>query len=323
MDLTLGEFGRIACYLAPLAAGAPGALGLTDDAALIEGGRVVTLDSAVEGVHFLPADPPDLVARKLLRRNLSDIAAMGAEPESYLLAMILPARCDDGWVERFAAGLAEDQRTYGVTLIGGDSTATPGPITLSVTMIGRVGPAGAVLRSGARPGDLVYVSGTIGDAALGLLSATGRLPGLPRAAAAFLEDRYRLPQPRMALGAALAGIATAMIDVSDGLVADLGHICETSGVGATVRADALPLSDAAAEVLAEAPALLETVLTGGDDYELLFTVPAAAVGAAAAAAEAAGTAVAAIGCMEGQGSPRILDRDGMPIPLARTGYRHV
>ncbi|HLY55407.1 MAG TPA: thiamine-phosphate kinase [Stellaceae bacterium] len=318
----LGEFERIARFLAPLTAGAPGALGLTDDAALLGEGRVVTVDAIVEGVHFLPADPPDLVARKLLRVNLSDIAAMGAEPESYLLAMALPSRCGDRWIEGFATGLAADQPLFGVTLIGGDSTATPGPITLSVTMIGRARPPGPVLRSGATPGDIIYVSGTIGDGALGLLAATGRLPGLATAAASFLEDRYRLPQPRTALGPALAGVATAMIDVSDGLVADLSHICETSGVGGVIRADALPLSDAASEVLAEAPSLIETVLTGGDDYELLFTAPAAAGDAVARLAAAGRTPVAAIGRIVRGGGVVVVDRDGCPLPLARMGYRH-
>ncbi len=195
MPAELGEFGRIARFLAPLAAGAPGALGLTDDAALIAlapGERlVITADAIVEGVHFLPEDPPDLVARKLLRCNLSDLAAMGAVAQSYVMTMALPKRCDDAWVERFAAGLAVDQAEFGIALLGGDSVSTPGPIALSVTAFGRVAAGREIRRSGAQPGDILYVSGTIGDGALGLLAATGRLVGLDPAERDYLADRYR------------------------------------------------------------------------------------------------------------------------------------
>jgi thiamine-monophosphate kinase len=270
-DESLGEFGRIARYLAPLAAD-PGAIGLVDDAAELGHGLIATADAIVEGVHFLPSDPPELIARKLLRVNLSDLAAKGATPLHYLLTMALPARCDDRWVERFAAGLAEDQQLFGIVLMGGDSVSTPGPVTLSVTAIGRAAPGGMVRRGGARAGDELWVSGTIGDGALGLLAATGQLMEPD----GYLAGRYRLPEPRVALGPALAGLVHAMMDVSDGLVGDLEHMATASGAAATVDAIAVPLSDATAAAVASDPSLFATVLTGGDDYELLFAAPAAA-----------------------------------------------
>jgi thiamine-monophosphate kinase len=318
---TLGEFGRIERFFAPLAAGAPGALGLVDDAALIEvapGYRlVVTADAVVENVHFLPDDPPELVARKLLRCNLSDLAAMAATPESYVLTMALPKRCDDRWVERFATGLGTDQAEFGVRLLGGDSVSTPGPITLSVTAFGRVAEGGEVRRSGARPGDIVYVSGTIGDGALGLLAATGRLVGLDPRERDYLADRYRLPRPRIALGIALSGVASAMMDISDGLVGDLEHIAAASGVAAVIDAAQVPLSIAATSVLVEEVEHVETVLTGGDDYELLFTAPPDA-----ALPAIQDIPVTAIGRIETGSGVRVLDRDGSTLPLQRRGFRH-
>jgi thiamine-monophosphate kinase len=320
----LGEFGRIRQYLAPLAAKAPGALGLTDDAALIQPPPgemlVVTADALVEGVHFLPDDPPDLIARKLLRCNLSDLAAMAATPSAYVMTMALPKRCDDRWVERFAAGLALDQAEFGVTLLGGDSVSNPGPIALSVTAFGHAPPDRITRRGGARPGDLVYVSGTIGDGALGLLAATGRLFELEPEERDFLADRYRLPRPRLALGTALGGVASAMMDISDGLVGDLDHLAAVSHVAATVEAVALPLSGAAASALALDPDHLETILTGGDDYELLFT--AAPDADIAAIGAKLGIAVTPIGRIAAGAGVTIVDRDGAALTLVRRGYRH-
>jgi thiamine-monophosphate kinase len=324
MPAELGEFGRIRQLLAPLAAGAPGALGLGDDAALIAlppgETLVVTADALVEGVHFLPDDPPDLVARKLLRCNLSDLAAMAAVPLAYVMTMALPGRCNDGWVREFAQGLAADQAEYGIHLLGGDSVSTPGPITLSVTAFGRVAAGGEVRRGGARAGDILYVSGTIGDGALGLLAATGRLSGLDPGERRYLADRYRLPRPRVTLGAALAGAASAMIDISDGLAGDLDHLAEASGVAAIVEAARVPLSAAAASVLADEVGWIETVLGGGDDYELLFTAPPEAD--IAERARRAAVPVTAIGRIEAGAGVRILDRDGAPLALARRGFRH-
>jgi thiamine-monophosphate kinase len=320
-----GEFGRIARYFAPLAA-TPGALGLTDDAALLSPAMgeelVVTADALVEGVHFLPGDPPDLIARKLLRCNLSDLAAMAARPFAYVLTMALPGRCDDLWVERFAHGLGEDQAAFGITLLGGDSVSTPGPISLSLTAFGLVRSGTAVRRNGARAGDLVYVSGTIGDGALGLLAATGQLDGIDLDHRHWLADRYRLPQPRVTLGPALAGLASAMMDISDGLVGDLDHIAETSYVAAVIEAPRVPISAAAASVLALDPGLLETILTGGDDYELLFTIRPDAVAELQRCAAEAGVPVTAIGRIDAGEGVRVLDRAGCDLALSRRGFRH-
>jgi thiamine-monophosphate kinase len=236
-----GEFEFIARHLRPLAT-ARGALALTDDAALLEPapGRQLVLakDAMVAGVHFFAADPPGQIAQKLLRVNLSDLAAMGAAPLGYLLALARPKEITDAWLAEFCAGLAADNAAFEVPLLGGDTVSTPGPLTLSLTAIGELPRGTALLRAGARAGDDVWVSGTLGDAALGLKVLQGALPAA-EPARAFLIERYRLPQPRLALGEALRGIASAAIDISDGLVADLGHILEVSGVGAELRVDAL------------------------------------------------------------------------------------
>lgn len=320
----LGEFERIARFFAPLAG--PGALGLLDDAALIDPlpGRqlVVTADAIVAGVHFLPDDPPDLIARKLLRVNLSDLAAMAASPLYYLMTTALPPSYGEEWLAGFAAGLAADQTAFGVSLLGGDSVATPGPATLSLTAIGSVAAGQAVRRNGALPGDTIYVTGTIGDAALGLAVLTGGLDVRDPAERDFLAARYRLPQPRLATGAALAGLAHAMQDVSDGLVADLGHICAVSGVAGVIDAAALPLSPAARHALDRNPGLLPRILTGGDDYELLFTSSGDHAAAVAALAQPSGPPITPIGRIVAGSGVRVLDRAGKDIVLATQGFRH-
>ncbi|HWK45690.1 MAG TPA: thiamine-phosphate kinase [Stellaceae bacterium] len=322
---SLGEFGRIARFFTPLATD-PDAFGLTDDAALLRPtpGRelVVTVDAMVEGVHFLPDDPADLVARKLLRVNLSDLAAMAAVPVGYVLTTALPAHRDDAWLAGFAQGLALDQASFGIRLLGGDSVSTPGPVMLTVTAFGEVELGRAVRRNGARPGDFVWVTGTIGDGALGLLAATGRLSDAPRRHQDFLADRYRLPQPRSTLGPALAGLATAMLDISDGLAGDLGHIAQTSGVAAEIDAAAVPLSAAASAVLAADPTRLSLVLSGGDDYELLFTAPAAAARALERLAVSHGVPITPIGRIAAGRGVTVRDADGGEIALSRGGYRH-
>ena len=320
----LGEFGRIAKFFAPLAG--PGGLGLKDDAALVEcaPGRqlVVTVDAIVEGVHYLPDDPPDLVAKKLLRVNLSDLSAKGARPLHYLLVTALPARLGDDWVARFAAGLGDDQRRYGLALLGGDSVATPGPAMLSLTALGDVASGAEIRRSGAKPGDRVWVSGTIGDAWLGLKVLRGDYPALAAADRDFLTARFRLPEPRVALGPRLAGLAHAMCDISDGLVADLGHLCEASGMGATVSLAAVPLSAAARRLMASDPALPVSLATGGDDYELLFAAPQAASEAIAALAGELDLPLAAIGTIEEGAGVRLVDAAGSQISVASGGWTH-
>ncbi len=320
----LDEFQRIARFSAPLAA--PEALGLLDDVAIIPGPPgeeyVLKTDAIVEGVHFLPDDPAEQVAQKLLRVNLSDLAAKGATPFGYLLMTALPKARDEAWLEQFAQGLKADQATYGIGLLGGDSVATPGPTTLSLTAIGRVAAGRALLRRGARAGDLVFVSGTIGDAALGVLAAKGRDLGVTPLDRAFLIYRYRLPQPRLNLGARLAGVASAAMDISDGLVADLGHLCDVSGVAGVIEAARVPLSLSGQAVLALDPAHLQTVLGGGDDYELLFTAPPAAEARLQELSRAAGVAVTAIGRIEAGQGVKVLDGGGAEIALATKGYEH-
>lgn len=321
----LDEFERIARFFAPLAA--PEALGLLDDVALIEGppGQqyVLKTDTIVEGVHFLANDPADQVAQKLLRVNLSDLAAKGAVPVGYLLTTSLPRERDEAWLECFAAGLARDQVEFGIALLGGDSVATVGPVTLSLAAIGKVGSGRAVLRSGAKPGDHVFVSGTLGDGALGLQALRGELAGLKEAERAHLVDRYRLPRPRLTLGQRLAGVATAMMDISDGLIADLGHICTASRVGAVVEASLLPLSSAAASAINATPALLSAALAGGDDYELLFTAPPAKATMLARLAEETKVAMTRIGDIDrGSAGVRVLDASGTLLKFPSGGYRH-
>lgn len=320
----LGEFERIARFFAPLAA--PGGLGLRDDAALIDGPPgeqyVLTADAIVEGVHFLSDDPPDQVAQKLLRVNLSDLAAKGAVPVGYLLTTALPAARDEEWLAAFAAGLAADQERYGIGLLGGDSVATEGPVTLSLTALGRVPSGRAVLRRGARPGDLVYVSGTLGDAALGLAVLRGDLTGLTAAAQAFLADRYRLPQPRLGLGGRLVGVANAMMDISDGLVADLGHLCAASGVAGVIEAARTPLSAAAHAAVVIESARFMAGLSGGDDYELLFTASAGSGDALDVIAREAGVAITMIGRIEAGAGVTVLDAEGAAMTVTVAGYRH-
>jgi thiamine-monophosphate kinase len=310
------EFSLIGRHFRPLAG--PGALDLRDDAALLipPPGRelVLTVDAMVAGVHFLPDDPPDLVGRKLLRVNLSDLAAKGAVPLSYLMTVSTPKDTADDWFAGFAAGLAQDQATYGVTLLGGDTTSTPGPISLSLTIIGHVAPGTAIHRFGARDGDGIWVTGTIGDGALGLAVARGKIID----PTGFLLNRYRLPQPRV--GLQLAGIASAGMDVSDGLVQDLGHICRASELAAEITIDSVPLSDAAR---AAGPDWLTTCLTGGDDYELLLAIPPDRSEALQAAAARAGIAVTRIGHLH-SGPPEVMVRQasGEPLALTKGGWSH-
>lgn len=323
------EFGLIAEIFAPLAARYPGALGLTDDAAFIaaEPGfdTVATMDAMVAGVHFLPDDPPDLVARKLIRVNLSDLAAKGAVPTLIMLAAAFPKDVGRDWLTRFGCGLAEDVAAFGLALIGGDTVATPGPLTLTLTALGRIEAGRGLLRSGARPGDQVWVSGTLGDSALGLKAIRGELAGLSAEHGAFLADRYRLPLPRVTLGPRLVGLAGASMDISDGLVQDLGHICRTSAVAAQIDAGKLPLSTAVSAALALDQSLLASVLTGGDDYELLFTAPPSVAGVLRALSEELALPLSAIGRIveaEAETPVRVLGADGEAMNVARGGWRH-
>ena len=298
----MDEFGLIARYFAPLATGAE-ALGLKDDAALLTPPPgmqlVITADALNAGVHFLGTEDPALIARKALRVNLSDLAAMGAAPWRYFLTLALPAATDAAWFERFAAGLAEDQETFGIALAGGDTTATHGPLSLSITALGLVPAGQALTRAGAQAGDYIYVSGPLGLAALGLQ----QLQSSPSPPPHISITAYLLPTPRIDRGIALRGIATACMDISDGLVQDLGHLCAASGVGAEIRAESVPRGAAS----------LEQALSGGDDYELLFTLPPE---------HKAPEGCARIGVITQGSGVKVLDGEGNDITPARRGYTH-
>jgi thiamine-monophosphate kinase len=323
-----GEDSLIARYFRPLAT-EPGAFGLADDAAILKASAddlVLKTDAVVEGVHFLPQDPPDTVARKALRRNLSDLAAKGATPAGFLLTLALRS-ADDAWLAPFARALGEDADSFRCPLMGGETVSTPGPLMVSITALGRV-PAGKMVhRSGARPGDRVVVTGTIGDAALGLGILRGRRLasafGKDEAAALQLVERYRVPQPRTSLAATLRDHAHAAMDVSDGLAGDLAKLCAASGVSAVIDIVAIPLSPPAATALAAGAATIEELISGGDDYEILCAIPESAFDAFAQAAASAAVAVASIGTViAGSLPPRFLDAQGSDVPLSRLSYSH-
>ena len=330
--MTLGsEFDTIRRYFAPLSAGFPGAFGLANDAATwcpSEGcDAVITTDCMVAGVHFLTDDPPQSVAAKILAVNLSDIAAMGARPVAYTLAAAWPKQTDEAWIADFAAGLGEAQTGAGVVLIGGDTVSTPGPMVLTITAIGEIHTGKALTRSGSAEGDDVYVTGTIGDAALGLLVLNGSLAPGSDADKDYLIGRYRTPTARSGVGAGLAGLASAALDVSDGLVQDLGHLARESGVEIAVNRDELPVSPAARRALDRDAAHWDLVFGGGDDYELAFTATPGSAAAIDALAVSSGTRITKIGTVAAATAEEnpgviILDGDGNKISVARAGYRH-
>lgn len=301
----------IARSFAPLAG--PGGLGLLDDAALLSPGPgrdlVLTVDAVVSGVHFLESDPPGAVGHKALAVNLSDLAAKGAVPTGFLLSLALPEHWDPAWVDGFSQGLGEEAAAGGCPLLGGDTVRTPGPLTISVTALGEVPAGRMVRRTTARPGDRIAVSGSIGDAALGLALQlgpdarwVGRLSAEQRG---FLVDRYRHPRARLALAPVLLAHARAAMDVSDGLAGDLAKMMRASGTTAVVESSAIPLSAAARHALGADAMLFDRIVTGGDDYEILCCVPEDQLAAFVDRAAAAGVPVSPIG--------RVVQGDGLPI----------
>jgi thiamine-monophosphate kinase len=325
-----GEDRLIARHFRPLARH-PGAFALSDDAAALSPPAgmdlVLTTDTIVAGVHFFPDDAAGDVARKALRVNLSDLAAKGAEPAGFLLSLVLPEGTTDEWLAGFAAGMRDDAAAYECPLMGGDTVRTPGPLTVAVTAFGVVPQGRMVRRGGAAAGDSVFVTGTVGDAALGLMlrrdadtAARWQLTGATRD---YLLARYLLPQPRNALATAVREHASAAMDVSDGLAGDLAKLCRVSGVSAEIDVAELPLSEAVRTAVAAQPDVIERVLTGGDDYEVLATIPPAKVETFRRTAAAAGVPVTSIGCIaRGHGSPGFIGRDGQPIVLDRLSFSH-
>jgi thiamine-monophosphate kinase len=270
----MDEFDLIARYFAPLAT-VPGAFGLKDDAAIIPArpgfDLVITTDQIADGTDFFPEDPPHTIARKALRVNLSDLAAKGAKPEYYLLNLALPRPAREEWLTEFARGLLDDQLQFDISLLGGDTSATEGSLSISVTAMGFVPQGRMVRRSGAKPGDAVYVTGTIGDSGGGLALLKGEASGLSEADRTYLTDRYRVPRPPVTFGAGLCDIAHAGVDISDGLIADLEHLASASGVGIVVEGEKVPLSPAL-KALWGADTLVRAV-AAGDDYQIAFTAP--------------------------------------------------
>ncbi len=319
----------IAQYFAPLAPHT-GAFGLTDDTCAISPPAgcdlIVSTDTLIAGVHCFFDDPAPAIARKALRAAFSDIAAKGADAVGYLLALSLPRDTRGDWLGAFCAGLAQDQTALGVNLLGGDTTRTPGPLSVSITAIGYVPHGKAVLRRGARGGDRVLVSGTLGDAALGL-----RLRQRPALAAALdldgahvaaLQERYLLPQPRLNAAPVVRALARAAMDISDGLAGDLRALCSASGVSARIDIEAIPLSPAGRACVAADPELMDSVLCGGDDYELLLCVPAGDVSTLQARASEANIPFHAIGTIVSGDRAPVFFRAGKPVPLDRWAYTH-
>ncbi|MBA2398075.1 MAG: thiamine-phosphate kinase [Bradyrhizobium sp.] len=322
-----GEDSLIARYFRPIATD-PGAFNLDDDAAALKPSGddiVVTTDAIVEGVHFLPDDPSDTVARKALRVNLSDLAAKGAAPAGFVLTLAL-RNADEAWLKPFAAALGEDAVQFGCPLLGGDTVSTPGPLMISITAFGRVPTGKMIHRSGAKPGDRVLVTGTIGDAALGLaVLGGGKVHAAVNDIAArnLLIGRYRVPQPRTALAATVRDHASAAMDVSDGLAGDLTKLCGVSGVSAAIDLPSIPLADAARDLLSRGVVDIETLIAGGDDYEILCTVAEDRVDAFVQAAQHVGVAVSSIGMVvAGTSAPKFLDGQGGEIVLKRRSYSH-
>ena len=322
-----GEFDLIARYFAPIAG--PGGLGLIDDAAVLTPPQgcdlVLSKDALVAGIHFFPDDPAETIACKALRVNLSDLAAKGARPLGFLLGLGLPADWTDPWLAAFARGLGQDAARFGCPLLGGDTVSSPERLMLSVTVLGAVPVGTMVRRAGGQAGDLLYVSGVIGAAALGL---QGRLPAppawatsLPPAVAAAARAAYLLPAPSLMLAEAVRTHASAAMDVSDGLIGDARKLANASGTGVEIDARRVPLLAGLEPAARLDPALLACCLTGGDDYQVLAAVPPARALSFEAAAEEAGARVTAIGRLTAE-APRVLGPDGGEMTFSRPSYGH-
>ncbi|MHA1544039.1 MAG: thiamine-phosphate kinase [Alphaproteobacteria bacterium] len=270
---------------------------------------VLTKDAMIEGVHFLPGQNPATVGKRLLRSNLSDLAASGAKPVGYLLAL-MGGRVNEAWLKDFARGLKEDQEEFGISLFGGDTTSGAKTLCLSLTALGLVEKGKALSRFGAKPGDLIFVSGTIGDACLGLKSLKGEIEKDE-----FLISRFETPAPRLALGQSLPGLASACIDISDGLVGDLGHLTRASKVGAEIYLEKIPVSGGGQENLTE-------LITAGDDYELLFSTPESSREEVEALSKNLNLSLTEIGKITAASEVVVFDKNKAKVVLEKTGYRH-
>jgi thiamine-monophosphate kinase len=326
-DQLSGEDRLIARLFAPVATH-PGALSLTDDCGVVTPppghDLVLTTDAVIAGVHFYEDDPPHAIGGKAMRVNLSDLAAKGATPLGFLVSLALPKEIGEDWLIGFAEGLRGDADRYACPLFGGDTVRTSGPLMVSVSMFGSVPQGTMVRRAGAKPGDRIFVSGSIGDGALGLLLRrnSGKDWKVSAADRQHLSDRYLLPQPRTALAESVRTHASAAMDVSDGLAGDLAKLCRVSHVAASVEAARIPLSHTARALVAADPSLLETALTGGDDYEIVCTVPPQKADSFGAAAVKAGVTVTEVGVIEAGQGARFLGVDGVPLTFSQASFSH-
>jgi thiamine-monophosphate kinase len=324
-----GEDLLIGRYFKPIARH-PGALGLIDDAALLKppAGHelVLTADAIVGGVHFFNDDPPDAVARKALGVNLSDLAAKGAKPAGFLVTLALPKAQGNAWLKRFTRGLGAAAKQSGCPLLGGDTVRTPGPVTISITAFGTLPKGTMVHRFRARAGDRIVVTGTIGDAALGLKLRTDRGAAkrwkLDAGMRRHLASRYLVPRPRNAVAEAVRRYAHAAMDVSDGLAGDLGKLLRASRAGAVIEVAKVPLSRAARTTITADPRAIETVLTGGDDFEVIAAVPARALAPFQAAARRAGVPVTEIGRVTAGQGARFITANGRELRFKRASFSH-
>ena len=315
----IGEFEIIARYFTRQSSDRDVVLGIGDDAAVIAPGGLiaVTVDTLVAGRHFPDGTAPHLLGHRLMAVNLSDLAAMGAQPRWCTLALTMP-KAEEAWLESFSRGLFEVADRFGVSLVGGNLSR--GPLNMTLQLIGNVQQPHMLTRGGGHVGDDIYVTGTLGDSSAGITLIKERTDAPHGSAAAALKERYYRPEPRIDAGLALRSIATAAIDVSDGLLADLEHICKASGCGATIDVEHVPLS---AELLSLFPPqeALAHALGGGDDYELCFTAPPSRAEQVETALEGAGTPVRRIGQLVA-GQSVICRRDGEPFAPPVRGYRH-
>ena len=325
-----GEEAIIQGALAPLSSGFPGALGLKDDAAVmaVPAGQalVVTMDAIAQGVHFFADDAPADIGWKALAVNVSDLIAKGATPHAYLMSLAFPSAPDPEWLARFAEGLGQAQSEFGLHLIGGDTSRRPGPVSITITALGLVPEGSMVKRGGARPGDHIFVSSTLGNAALGLkLRANApetKMWPLEAHERTALIRRYLRPTPQLGLVPVLRAHARAAMDISDGLIKDLGRMTELSGVGAEIYANRLPLSATVAKVLAAHPGEIVAVVAGGDDYEVLAAVAGDQVAAFEDAAATAFVAVTQIGHIRAGTGVLVIGAGGQPMQLTQSGYDH-
>lgn len=318
----MGEFNIIEKYFLPLARGHKEVAGFQNDAAVLDisfGKQlVVTSDTLTAGTHFFDNQSAETIAKKALRTNLSDLAAMGAKPYCYQLCLSLPEP-DEAWIEEFTNALKSDQLRYGVFLSGGDTTSTNGPLSISITAMGLVEEGKAVLRSGAEVGDLIFLTGSVGDAYCGLQSLRGEMTDVPKPCV----DAYCVPEILIDFGAQIGELVSAGLDISDGLIADLGHIAKASSLTAVLELDSINFSAEVQDLIESGQVTKEALLSGGDDYQLLLTVRSDKAEALEKIAKSCNVSLQQIGIIqEGEGEVLVLDENGLPIEFGYTGWQH-